>query len=73
MLAGMKLTINLLLAGAHIQASPFRPVFNPSRWRGRSTVLTPYVPSGDDPPPHMRCAAERHPRGIVYAAAGATR
>jgi hypothetical protein len=31
MLAGMKLTLNLLLPGAHIQASPFRPVFKPSR------------------------------------------
>jgi hypothetical protein len=31
MLAGMKLTMNQLLLGAHIRASPFRPVFNPSR------------------------------------------
>ncbi len=31
MLAGMKLTMNLLLPGAHIQASPFRPVFNSGR------------------------------------------
>jgi hypothetical protein len=31
MLAGMKLAMNLLLFGAHIRASPFRPVFNPSR------------------------------------------
>jgi hypothetical protein len=31
MLAGMKLAMNLLLFGANIEASPFRPVFNPSR------------------------------------------
>ena len=29
MLEGMQLTMNLLLAGAHIQASPCRPVCNP--------------------------------------------
>jgi hypothetical protein len=31
MLGGMKLTLNLLLPGAHIRASPFRPVFNLGR------------------------------------------
>jgi hypothetical protein len=31
MLAGMKLTMNLLLPGAHIQANPLRPVFNLGR------------------------------------------
>jgi hypothetical protein len=31
MLAGMTLTMNLLLFGANIQVTPFRPVFNPGR------------------------------------------
>jgi hypothetical protein len=31
MLDGMKLTVNLLLPGAHIQASPFCPVFTLGR------------------------------------------